>query len=163
MIDDFKIQGERATAGESLEESGSNMANGESKSRQEPQQHASEARRESNRSLPALSMEDAGDAPQTTQKRALGGSKARDAAVKQKSLSRATIDTVKNSPSSLQESEGAQDESNGTRDTKPPSKPEADQEGGQELEEESKKNASSKSDRSKLRKGKWMVCLFLLC
>lgn len=124
------------------------MANGESKSLKKPQQHASEALKESNRSLPASS---------TKQKRAPDGSIARGSAVKQKSSSRTTIDSVKNSPRPLQESEGAQDESKGTGDTKPPSKPQVDQEEGEEEDEGKKKDASSKSDRSKLRKGKWMV------
>ena len=143
---DKLMQGEEDISRESLEESGSNMANGESRSRKEPQQHASEARRESNRSLPASSMENPSDASLTI--RSPDGSTARGSAVKQKRSSRTTIDSVKNSPSSLQES-------------KTPSKPEADKEGGEQAEEY-KKDTFSKIDRSKLRKGKWMVRLFLL-
>lgn len=140
---DNSIQSEGDKPRESIEESGSNMANRESKSRKEPQQHALEARRESNRSLPALSIEDSSDASLPIQKRAPDGSPARGSAIKQKRSSRATIDSVKNSPSSLPES-------------KTPPKPEADQEGGEE-EDKNKKDDFSKSDRSKLRKGKWMV------
>jgi hypothetical protein len=153
QIDDLLIQGEGPKPRES--ENGSNRANGEIKSRKEPQQHASEARREPNRSLSASSMEDPCDASQTIQKRTPGGLIARGSAVKQKTLSRITIDSAKNSLSLLQESEGAQNESKGTGDTKPPFKPQADQGGGEEGE--SKEDASSKSDRAKLRKGKWMV------